>query len=179
MDGFHWAGIGVGVLIIAAAVALAWRDKLGYQHVIIIAFGAVLAGVPVISMTLGDNGVTSVEIGQLTKAASDANGASQTQQQAIAALNDRVTQLASIVSKIPVATAANDAGAAKAATPPVAGVEPVPSPSPVVIAPNVLKDWNADVLKFRQSGSRVDALNQKSQSLTISSKQALSVSGVN
>ena len=174
MGPYHWTGVLVGTLVILAAVALAWRDdKLGVFHVVMVAMGAVLAGIPVISMTMNGGGIASVQIGQLAQAASDANGASQSQQQAIAALNDRITQLALLVSKIPVAAAMTNAADVRPVAPPVAGEQPSPGASPLVLSPKALGGWNAAVFRFRQSGAQVDALNKQSQDLTLSSKRAL------
>lgn len=173
MDIFHWASLAVGLVMVLGALVLSGVQKqLTAMHVIIAVTGAVLAGVPVVSMTLGPQ--PTIQIGAIKQAASDTNAATQAQAQAIATLNDRVTQLASLISKIPVSTAPPSGEASQVAPPPVASAMPAPAAvKPVLIAPELLPEWTRDVAAFRRSGAEITRLNDRSLQLTASSKTAL------
>ncbi len=174
MDAFHWAGLALGAVIAIAGLAMAWKSSLTALHVILVAVGAVLAGVPVITLSLGAN--PSVQIGDLRTAAAQTNSAAQQQGQAISALNERVTQLASLMSKIPVAAAAPSGTPGQPAPPPVATAAPpgyqYQTPS-VLLSPQALRSWTDEVHAFRTSGDQVTSLNEHSRALVTSSEKSL------
>ena len=172
MDAFHWAGLALGAVIAIAGLAMAWKSSLTALHVILVAVGAVLAGVPVITLSLGAN--PSVQIGDLRTAAAQTNSATQQQSQAISALNERVTQLASLVSKIPVAAAAPSGTPETPAPPPVAAAAPSGYQTPsVLLSPQALRNWTDEVRAFRTSGDQVTSLNEHSRALVTSSEKSL------
>ena len=89
----------VGLILIISAVVLAYKQSLSALHVLVFAFGAVLAGVPNIQLQFGANGL-SASIGQLKAASADTSAATQELVEAnkeigmeIVALNERVNQL--------------------------------------------------------------------------------------
>jgi hypothetical protein len=81
-----------GFAMIAAATALAMRQTIQWQHVIVFALGGVLAGISGVQFQASADTV-SVNIGELANATSQASAAAGQQADAIVALNTRVDQL--------------------------------------------------------------------------------------
>jgi len=81
-----------GFAMIAAATALAFRQTMSWQHVIVFCLGGVLAGISGVQLQ-GSDTSWSVSIGQLADATAKANQAAQQQSDALAALNSRVDNL--------------------------------------------------------------------------------------
>jgi hypothetical protein len=81
-----------GFAMIVAATVLAIRQTMQWQHVVVFAFGGVLAGISGIQFQANGDSV-SVNIGQLASATQQASAAASQQADAIVALNSRVDQL--------------------------------------------------------------------------------------
>ncbi|MBV8977904.1 MAG: hypothetical protein JO261_09290 [Alphaproteobacteria bacterium] len=91
-------GMLAGFLMIAVAAGLAYKQNLTWQHVIVFAFGAVLAGVSGIQIKVGDN---SVNIGALqAQTVTQIANSSDAQQKTLAALNDRMDKLQAAIDAI-------------------------------------------------------------------------------
>lgn len=93
-----------GFAMIIAATVLAIRQTMQWQHVVVFAFGGVLAGISGIQFQANGDSV-SVNIGQLASATQAASAASVQQADAIVALNSRVDQLQKAIEALHAASA--------------------------------------------------------------------------
>jgi apolipoprotein N-acyltransferase len=104
---FNLIGASVGLVLILGGFYMAYVQKvLGGTHVIVLALGAVLAGVTNVQFSVGPNGDVSATIGAVKEATAQNVGATQQQAQAIDALRARVDSLETAIKAQQVAAAA-------------------------------------------------------------------------
>ncbi|MBV9993291.1 MAG: hypothetical protein JOZ72_18610 [Alphaproteobacteria bacterium] len=87
-------GMLAGFVMIGAAAGLAFKQGMTWQHVIVFAFGAVLAGISSIQIKFGDS---SVNIGQTVTQIANA---STQQDTTLTALNERMDKLQAAIDAI-------------------------------------------------------------------------------
>lgn len=92
-------GIFAGLVVIAAAAFLAFREKEAtWKHVMIFCLGGVLAGVSGVQFSVNDKGDVTATIGQVRAATQQAASASLEQEAAIKTLSLRVDSLQTAIA---------------------------------------------------------------------------------